>query len=204
MAEIAGSLDFTSNAGFSTEKPRLPQGFIPIRWIVAKDVPFGRFHDLNYHEQPVTQVRHGNTIPGEVGRLVVQRYFEAAHWPTATLHPLSHDSTGLTEVSNAVGNRDRFRSRKNSHFHRDRKGSRGGSSRGSRNIMNFAPRLSSLDMNGSSHTGGDYFDRAGRCLSEPSTAHHYFYKPSNSIYGGFSASLPEGFLRMTHRNGLSF
>ena len=63
MAEIAGPID--------------AQNALPIRWIVAKDVPFARFKDLRYHEQAVTQVRHGNTIPGEAGRIVLQRYFEA-------------------------------------------------------------------------------------------------------------------------------
>ena len=44
---------------------------------MAKDVPFALFVDLYYRDLPVTKVRHGNTIPGEVGREVVKRFFEA-------------------------------------------------------------------------------------------------------------------------------
>lgn len=71
MAEVSG--------------PLAAQGFIQIRWIVTKIVPFSEFGDLKYREQPITSVRHGNTIPGEVGRAAVQRFFEAAHMSTSTL-----------------------------------------------------------------------------------------------------------------------
>lgn len=92
MAEMVGPLDLEADCGFWTDKRDGNRGLIPIRWIVTKDVPFSKFQDLKYHEQHITQVRHGNTIPGEVGRLVIQRYFEAPHGPTATLHSLSQSS----------------------------------------------------------------------------------------------------------------
>lgn len=88
MAEVVGPLDVGADSGLWTDKKHGAHGLIPVRWIVAKDVPFSKFQDLRYHEQHVTQVRHGNTIPGKVGRLVVERYFEATHGPTAILHPL--------------------------------------------------------------------------------------------------------------------
>ena len=98
MAEMVGPLDWKANCGFWANRTSGTRGLIPVRWIVTKDVLFSKFHDLKYHEQHITQVRHGNTIPGEIGRLVIQRYIEAPHGPTAILHPLSqsvHDAGAL-------------------------------------------------------------------------------------------------------------
>ena len=89
---MVGPLDLEADCEFWTEKKNGTRGLIPVRWVVTKDVPFSKFRDLKYHEQNITQVRHGNTIPGEVGRLVIQRYFETAHGSTAVLHPLSQSS----------------------------------------------------------------------------------------------------------------
>ena len=63
------------------------RGVIPVRWIVTKDVPYSTFDDLLYNNQKVTQLRHANTIPGTIGRLTLQRYFEAPHTQTLSSHP---------------------------------------------------------------------------------------------------------------------
>ena len=63
------------------------KGIIPIRWLVLKDVRFSTFDSLAYRGQPVTQLRHANTIPGLVGRLTVKLYFESPHTDVSVLYP---------------------------------------------------------------------------------------------------------------------
>ena len=89
MAEMAGDYDENAKTPVWAEAQRDVKGAIPVRWLVAKDVPFTQIDDLEYHGQPVSQLRHANTIPGDIGRRTVQRYFEAPHAKTAVLHPAS-------------------------------------------------------------------------------------------------------------------
>ena len=89
MAEMAGNYDANAKAPMWAEAQGDIKGAIPVRWLVAKDVPFTCMEGLEYHGQPVTQLRHANTIPGEIGRRTIQRYFEAPHAKTAVLHPAS-------------------------------------------------------------------------------------------------------------------
>lgn len=61
MAEMAGPYDPTADPRFCNEKKEGVKGAIPVRWIVAKDVPFSAFNELEYRGKPITQLRHANT-----------------------------------------------------------------------------------------------------------------------------------------------
>ena len=63
------------------------RGAIRVQWLVTKDLPYSLFEDLQYKEQKVAQLRHANTIPAAMGRLTLQRYFEAPHGQAPCIHP---------------------------------------------------------------------------------------------------------------------
>ena len=52
------------------------KGSIPVQWQVAKDVPFTAFDGIEYHGQPVSELRHANTI-----RTYFQPPFHLSRWP---------------------------------------------------------------------------------------------------------------------------
>ena len=65
------------------------RGIIPVRWLVTKDVKVSISDDLAYHGQPVTQLRHANTIPGLIGQVTVRRFFETPHTYSPVLSPIT-------------------------------------------------------------------------------------------------------------------
>ena len=227
MAEVIGPLDPQADCEFWMEKKHGTQGTIPIRWIVTKDVPFARFQDLKYHEQHVTQVRHGNTIPGEVGRLVIQRYFEAAHGSTAVLHPLSqiaHDVAGLRARHshlplegqmrgwNALGNRHEASRDSVPQFQHGRNGFRCGFRRGSSgrrsqnglpHPMNNAPRILSSNFGQLPQPVPGSFHNPGRRRGAPTNARSLFRGGLNSVFEESSHSSPRVFVSTAPPNGPS-
>ena len=229
IAEVIGPLDREAHCDIWTEKKYGTQGIVPVRWIVAKDVPFARFHDLRYHQQHVTQVRHGNTIPGEIGRLVIQRYFEAAHGPTAVLHPLSQTAHGVTALHvgpsqspagdkrrgwSAPVNRHETSRDKFSPFQHGYAGfrygfrygfQRGSSERWSRdkfpNLVNKAPTAPSSAFGGLSQPVPGSFNSPGRRRSTLANAPRSFRGAHGSIFGRPSYELPRDCLTSAPWNG---
>lgn len=57
---MSGAYDPVSNPEIWTEDMQVNEGSLPIRWIVAKDVPFPVFDGQKHNETAVTMMRHGN------------------------------------------------------------------------------------------------------------------------------------------------
>lgn len=55
---MSGPFDPEREVNIWTEGLQGNEGVIPTRWIVAKDVEFSAFDDLNYNDKRVTQLRH--------------------------------------------------------------------------------------------------------------------------------------------------
>ena len=209
---MIGPLDRNVDCKFWTEKKHGTQGTIPVRWIVTKDVPFASFQDLKYHEQHVTQVRHGNTIPGVVGRLVIQRYFEAAHASTAVLHPLSQTAhyvaapplkhswlptRGQTRGWSALVNQHEASKNRISQFQPRRSGGKCGFRRVSPGrwgqnrppyLMNNAPSTLSSAVGGLSQSMPGSFHSPGSRRSAPTNTRNDFRGGCNSVFEGSSYS----------------
>lgn len=85
LAEMSGPFDPETEVNIWTEGLQGNEGVIPTRWIVAKDVEFPFFDDscLGCTHDFLPRV------PGEAGRSLIQRYFEAEHSATAIIHPKS-------------------------------------------------------------------------------------------------------------------
>ena len=73
MAEMSGPYDPDASSPIWAGPQKDIKGAIPVRWLVAKDVFFAQIDDLKYHGQPISQLRHANTTPGEIGRYVPSR-----------------------------------------------------------------------------------------------------------------------------------
>ena len=61
MAEMSSPFDPDVDPQIWTPGLKGNQGIIPLRWIVAKDVPFVVFENVKYKGITVTQLRHANT-----------------------------------------------------------------------------------------------------------------------------------------------
>lgn len=61
MAEMSGPFDPDVDPRIWIPGLKDSQGVIPLRWIVAKDVPFAVYENLRYKGKTVTQLRHANT-----------------------------------------------------------------------------------------------------------------------------------------------
>ena len=65
LAEMSGPWDPHARVPSFLEGAREAKGLIPIRWLVAKDVPFSAFDGIEYRRQSVCLLRHVNTIRNE-------------------------------------------------------------------------------------------------------------------------------------------
>ena len=61
MAEMCGPYKADGDPHIWIEGLEGKQGIVPVHWILAKDVKFSVFDDLEYKGKLVTQLRHANT-----------------------------------------------------------------------------------------------------------------------------------------------
>ncbi|KAF6221379.1 hypothetical protein HO133_002234 [Letharia lupina] len=92
LAEMSGPFDPEREVNIWTEGLQGNEGVIPTRWIVAKDVEFSAFDDLNYNDKRVTQLRHAESrgVPYKIVR--VQRAPARVIFVSYGLFPLQDGS----------------------------------------------------------------------------------------------------------------